>query len=60
MLDKAMGIEWLYSVEKNVKNQWGETVTKILIWQSGQTFRNVRNVQHVWNVGNVPGRVRSS
>ena len=20
-----MGIEWLYSVEKNIKDQWGET-----------------------------------
>ena len=25
MLDNAMGIEWLYSVERNVKDQWGET-----------------------------------
>ena len=25
MFDKAMGVEWLYSVEKNVKDQWGET-----------------------------------
>ena len=30
------------------------TSAKICAWQSGQTFKNVGNVQHVWNVGNAP------
>ena len=36
------------------------TSAKVYAWQFGQTFKNVGNIQHVWNVGNVPGRVRRS
>ena len=50
------------NVTTSVSNKKGlpGTFAQICAWQSGPTFKNIGNVQHVGNVCNVPGRVRRS